>query len=423
MTEDFLYYIWQYRLFQGDLTTRENEAVVLIDTGTRNDGSGPDFFNARIKIGNTEWAGNVEMHIRASDWYRHGHEKDKAYDSVILHLVYDCDEAVRNSKGEVLPCIELRNKIDEALYYRYRKLIATREWIACAPQLKDVPDLIVYSWLDRLLAERLERKADYIEGFLQASKGHWETAFYYALARNFGFNVNADPFEQLARSLPLEVLAKNRDSLLKLEALLFGQAGLLNPKLKDEYAQELNREYEFLKKKYSLEPVAAYQWKFMRLRPVNFPTIRIAQFAQLIYKSTHLLSKILETENLESLKEFFRLGTSEYWVNHYTFGKKSKAREKQFGARSFDLVLINTIVPFLFVYAQHQKNENLKARALNFLGRTPAEQNSIIRRFAESGIKCQNAAQSQALLRLRNDYCKYLKCLDCAIGNRLIRKS
>ena len=423
MTEDFLYYLWQYRLLDNPLETQSGEEVIIIDTGTRNEASGPDFFNARIKIGTTEWAGNVEMHVRASDWFKHGHAHDKAYDSVILHVVHECDAEVRNSGGELIPCMELRGHYDEALFFRYRKLLSTRDWIACAPQLRDVPDLIVYAWLDRLLAERLQRKTEYIEGFLQSSNGHWETAFYYALARNFGFNVNADPFEQLARSIPLEVLAKNRDSLLKIEALLFGQAGLLNPKLKDEYARELYTEYDFLRKKYKLSPVQAFQWKFMRLRPVNFPTIRIAQFAQLIYKSTHLLSKIMETENLESLKKFFLLGTSEYWVNHYTFGKKAKAREKQFGARSFDLILINTIVPFLFVYARHQKDEELKARALNFLSRTAAEQNSIVKRFADSGISCQNAAQTQALLTLKNDYCKYLKCLDCAIGNRLIRNN
>ena len=422
MTEDFLYYIWQYRLMNGDLETTQGEPIVIIDLGQRNEDSGPDFFNARIKIGNTEWAGNVEMHTRSSDWMRHNHNQDANYDSVILHVVYECDAMIENAMGEVIPCMELKGKIDEKLYFRYRNLIGSHDWIACAPQLNTVPDLILYSWLDRLLAERLERKTDYIESFLKSSKGNWETAFYYALARNFGFNVNAEPFEQLARSIPLEVLAKNRDSLFKIEALLFGQSGMLNARLKDDYSQRLVKEYGFLKKKYSLDPIAGYQWKFMRLRPGNFPSIRIAQFAQLIYKSSHLLSKIVKTEKLQQLKEFFQLEASAYWDEHYSFGKKSKSKTKRMGESSFDLILINTLVPFLFVYANHQNNSELRERALNFLTQTKAEQNSIVKRYKETGITANNAAQSQALLTLKNDYCKYLKCLDCAIGNRLIRK-
>ena len=422
MNEDFLYYLWQFKLFDGDVETVSGESIRLIDMGQRNDDSGPDFFNARIKIGNTEWAGNVEMHTKSSDWIKHNHQKDTNYDSVILHVVYDCDMLIKNATNEEIPCLELKGKIDEKLYFRYRNLIASRDWIACSPQLNEVPDLILYSWLDRLLAERLERKSEYIEGFLQSSKGNWETAFYYALARNFGFNVNGDPFEQLARSIPLEVLAKNRDSLFKIEALIFGQSGMLNARLKDDYSQKLIKEYEFLKKKYQLEPIAGYQWKFMRLRPGNFPSVRIAQFAQLIFKSTHLLSKIVKTEKLSQLKEFFSLEASEYWDLHYSFGKKSKAKVKRMGESSFDLILINTLVPFLFVYSNHQQNSELRERALSFMNQTKAEQNSIVKRFKETGITANNAAQSQALLTLKNDYCKYLKCLDCAVGNRLIRK-
>jgi len=422
MNEDFLYYVWQFKLFDNDLKTVSGAPIRLIDMGQRNEGSGPDFFNARIKIGNTEWAGNVEMHTKSSDWIKHKHQNDPNYDSVILHVVYECDMMIKNAADEEIPCVELRGRIDEKLFFRYRNLIASRHWVACAPQLNKVPDLIIYSWLDRMLAERLERKTDYIEAFLQASKGNWETAFYYALARNFGFNVNGDPFEQLARSIPLDVLAKNRDRLFKIEALLFGQSGMLNPRLKDEYSQRLILEYEFLSNKYHLKPIAGYQWKFMRLRPGNFPSIRIAQFARLIFKSTHLLSKIIKTEKLSQLKEFFQLEASEYWTEHYSFGKKSKSKVKRMGDRSFDLILINTLVPFLFVYANHQKDEELRERALNFLSQTKAEQNSIIKRFRETGISANNAGQSQALLTLKEDYCKYMKCLDCAIGNHLIRK-
>lgn len=423
MTEDFLYYLWQYRLINLDVETQGQESITVIEVGQQNTDSGPDFFNARIKIGDTEWAGNVEMHVKSSDWMRHQHDSDANYDSVILHVVYECDMSIRNATNEVIPCLELRGKIDEKLYFRYRTLIGGRDWVACSSQLHEVPDLIVYSWLDRLLAERLERKADYIEGFLDYSNGNWETAFYYALARNFGFNVNAEPFEQLARSIPLEILGKNKDQLIKIEALLFGQSGLLNPRLKDEYTQELISDYDYMRKKYKLEPIAGYQWKFMRLRPGNFPSIRIAHFAQLIYQSSHLLSKIVEADKLSNLKKLFALEASEYWNSHYSFGKKSKNLVKRLGDSSFDLLLINTIVPFLFVYANHQRNDKLRERALNYLSQTKAEQNSIIKRFNENGIKAHNAGQSQALLCLKNDYCKYLKCLECAIGNKLIRKS
>lgn len=421
MNEEFLYYLWSLKLLQGDLTTIDGQSVKIINPGIRNEDSGPDFFNARIKIDDTEWAGNVEMHTSSSEWLKHGHQHDKAYDAVILHVVDNADIQIVNSHGEEIPTLSIRGFYPEGIYYRYKKLTSSRDWIPCAGNIKEVNDLVVYNWLERVLVERLERKADFIEEILKESENHWEEAFYISLARSFGFNTNSQPFEQLARTLPSIVLNKHKDNLFQIEALLFGQAGLLNPKLQDEYSLALLNEFNFLSKKYNLVPVKSWAWKFMRMRPVNFPTIRIAQFAQLIINSGHLLSKIIEITKLEKLKELFDIHVDGYWKTHYTFGNISKDKGKSLGSDAFDLLLINTIIPFLYVYGKRNSNQELIDRALLFLQQTKAESNGIIRRWSSSGIKSNNAGHSQALLTLKNEYCTNIKCLECAIGNSILR--
>jgi len=421
MTEDFLYYIWQYKNYKQALQTVDGKDITVLDVGIRNSDSGPDFSAAKVKIGDTIWHGNIEMHIKSSDWIKHGHDTDEAYDSVILHFVYENDMDITTVGGNNLEVVEIKGNIKDGQYARYKELIGGRSWISCANQIKRVNDLILYSWLDRLLIERLERKTEDIENSLKENNNNWEQTFYIHLARNFGFNTNADAFEQLARKTPIEVLARYKDDVFQLEALLFGQSSLLNPSLNDKYSKELINEYSFLKRKHNLEGVYSYQWKFLRMRPVNFPSIRISQFASLINKSSHLFSLIIEFKKLGELRELFNLSPSEYWNNHYVFGKKAKEIKKTFGDSSFDLILINTIVPFLFVYANHSGDEVLKQRALMFLQHTKAENNSIIKRFAQDGLIAHNAAQSQALLELKNNYCKYQKCLQCAIGLQLIR--
>jgi len=283
MPEEFIYYLWSLRLLKEPLQTTDEQLVKVIEVGERNEDSGPDFFNARVKIGNTEWAGNVEMHVKASDWMRHGHDSDKSYDSVILHVVLDADMDITNRHGEVIPTLSVRGLYPESVFARYRILLSSRDWIPCAGNISEVSDVVIFNWIDRVLIERLERKTAYFEEILEDTLGNWEETFYITLARNFGFKTNAQPFEMLARSLPLNILAKHKDSLFQLEALLYGQAGLLNERLKDSYSQELLHEYKFLQNKYGLEYIRAYNWKFMRMRPVNFPTIRIAEFAQLIF--------------------------------------------------------------------------------------------------------------------------------------------
>lgn len=421
MVEDFLYYVWQYKIYSFPLYTVDGKELSIIKAGYRNMNSGPDFAEAIIQIGDTQWAGSIEMHVKSSDWIKHGHTNNAAYDSVILHVVYEHDMEIETSGGNMLDVLELKGKIIEGQYARYKNLISSANWISCSSQISQVNDITIYSWLDRLLVERLESKTEYIENLLVEYSNNWEQVFYIALARNFGFNTNSAPFEQLAKSTPIEVLARYKDNIFQIEALLYGQADLLNSKLKDSYVQELWEEYQFLKKKHKLNSLFSYQWKFMRMRPVNFPTIRIAQFAQLIHQSSHLFSIFLQTEKLSDLQKFFDLNVSEYWKEHYVFGKKTKFMEKAFGKSSFDLLLINTLVPFLFVYANHSTSEVLKSRALMFLQHTKAENNSIVKRFSQEGIQAHHAAHSQALIELKNSYCTNLRCLNCAIGLQIIK--
>ncbi|MBN2746103.1 MAG: DUF2851 family protein [Bacteroidales bacterium] len=420
IAEDFLYYLWSLKLLRGDLSTTDGQIVSIIQPGMRNYDSGPDFFNARIKIGETEWAGNVEMHVSSSDWIKHGHQTDKAYDSVILHVVYHADMVIRNSYNEEIPTLSVQGHFPERILYRYQQLIGAREWIPCATNLKQVSDLVIYSWLDRVLVERLQRKTDFIFQILNETNNDWQEAFYITLARSFGFNTNNQPFEQLARVLPLKIITKHSDSLFQVEALLYGQAGLLNQRIKDDYLQDLLREYLFLSNKYKLQAVQSWAWKFMRMRPVNFPTIRISQFAKLITKDGHLLSKVIEVEKLQHLRELFEVDVSDYWLTHYSFGKPSKSKSKSLGVDSFDLILINTIVPFLYLYGIHQNDAKISERAMIYLQQTKPEKNGVVRRWNSSGVNAANAAQSQALLTLKNDYCTHIKCLDCAIGNAIL---
>jgi hypothetical protein len=422
MTEDFLHYVWQYKNYLQPIETTQGEEIIVLDAGMLNTGAGPDFSSAKVRIGDKVWVGNVELHLKSSDWLRHGHNTDPSYDSVVLHVVYEHDVDIVTAGGNTLDVLELKSRLKDSQYHKYKSLLGSHAWIPCSSQLTEIQDITIYAWLDRLLIERLEQKVAHIEELLQATKTNWEEAFYWSLARNFGFNTNADAFEQLAQSTPIEVLARYKDNLFQLEALLFGQANLLNGRLKDEYVNDLIMEYEFLKQKHKLTPISGHLWKFLRMRPVNFPTVRLAQFAQLVYQSSHLFSVIIQTERLVDLRKFFDLNPSAYWEEHFVFGKKTKKRTKALGQSSFDLILINTIVPYLFVYGHHQQKEHLKDRALMFLQHTKAENNSIVQRFAQEGIHAHNAGHSQALLQLKKSYCSQQKCLQCAIGLQVIKQ-
>ncbi len=423
MNEDFLHYVWKYKLLdQISLKTTQGENIEIIKQGEHNLDAGPDFFNAQIKINNTIWAGNIEIHLKSSDWDTHVHQNNSAYNNVILHVVLNHDKEIQNQKGNSIPTLELKFRILPNIITNYEFLKKQKTKIPCAYGISEVNEITIASWLERMLYERLETKTSEIKHQLQLSKNNWEETFYFFLAKNFGFKVNAEPFYLLAKSLNINTLSKHKNNLIQIESLLFGQAGMLQKSLKDEYFKTLQNEYTFLSHKYKLIPIATDTWKFMRMRPKNFPTIRIAQFAQLVFKSSSLFSKILDSKNIDELRKLFEVQASEYWDSHYQFGKTSSKSKKDLGEQSFQNVLINTIVPFLFLYGKEKQDEIYIERAINLLECIEPEQNKIIASFDELNIKAKNAGDTQSLIQLNNNYCKFKKCLNCAIGNHLMSK-
>ena len=420
MKEEFLQFIWKYGLFnKNDLKTTDGKSVEIISKGQSNSDSGPDFFNAKIRIGETIWAGNIEIHQKSSHWFQHRHDTDAAYDNVILHVVEMHDKQVQVKNHEI-PTLVLRYP-DEILE-NYENLLRSKQWIACENQLPKVDPFILRFWFSSLMIERLESKTGDILAILEQNKNNWNETFYQLLARNFGMKTNALPFEMLAKSLPLQILSKHKNDLFQIEALLFGQSGLLNEALLgDDYFLALRNEYSYLYKKYNLSGIEAHLWKFMRLRPINFPTVRIAQLAMLIHRSSALFSHILETESPEELRKLFDVRASEYWDTHYRFNKTStEDQPKVLGETAFNNLVINTIVPMLFVYGDQHLDQAMKDRALSLLEKLVPEENQIIRKWNESGIESRSAFETQALLQLKNNYCDAKRCLNCQLGAKII---
>ncbi len=418
MEEKILYFLWKYKLYKNPTLTETGDYFEVINQGIQNHDSGADFINAKIKIGATLWAGNVEIHLKSSDWYVHNHHKDEAYNNVILHVVLQNDKETINQKNEKVPVFEL--KPDEKLYEKYKELVKGSHELSCSTDLHLLDNFRLKFWLNNVLFERLAEKTEVIKQKLYANKNHWEETFYQILARNFGFKLNAEPFERLAASLPLKYLAKHHDNLLQIEALLFGQAGFLLEDSSEAYHQSLKREYEHLAKKFGLKPIEKHNWKFLRTRPGNFPTLRIAQFAKLIYLSSSLFSKILDAKTIDDVKNLFSVKLSGFWENHYTFDKFSPKKEKVLGANSLDNILINTVVPFLFLYGETKDQQALKDKAIYWLENIKAENNKIIRLWKAAGVKVPNAFFSQAIIQQTNNYCKHGKCLDCGIGAEIL---
>jgi hypothetical protein len=429
MTEEFLWYIWKLRLFDAiDLKTTDGESIYIIKPGEHNTDSGPDFFNARIRINSTEWAGNVEVHTNASDWHKHKHTLDKVYDNIILHVVHEEDLKLSRKDGELIPTLELKNRIPESVYGKYLQIRSGKDWIPCGKQIASVDKFILNNWLDRLLVERLERKSTEITDSLKQNKSNWEETFYQVLARSFGHKINSEPFGLLAKSLPVSILGKHKNSLSQIEALLFGQAGMLEiaPTLKggkkqDAFFLELQKEFKFLKQKFNLIPVESSLWKFMRLHPPNFPTIRISQFANLTFSSSHLFSKTLEVDSADQLIQLLQTETSDYWQTHYRFDKITPKKKKKLGADTINTIIINTIVPFLFIYGKERSEEKFCDQALSFLEKLESEKNSIVSKWNSIGITVKNAYETQALLQLKNEYCSKKKCLQCGVGSALLK--
>ena len=420
MTEDFLHYLWKFRLEGEELRTVEGEELVIISPGEHNPDAGPDFLNARINLGGTIWAGNVELHVRSSDWRRHRHEKDPVYDNVILHAVYDHDLEIRRKNGELIPALELRNKCGSETYETYNYFVNNHLWVPCALRLREVKKIVMDDWLTSLSVARLERKCTELDKLLEYNHGDWHQSFFEALSSTLGFRINKQPFELMARQTPIHCLLKHKDQLFQVEAMLFGQAGLLDGRYRDNYPKKLKKEYLHLKNKFSFEPVPGHLWKFLRIRPNNFPTIRLAQMAMLIHVHYNLIGEILETHEPDKLRDIFTLGVSDYWKTHYYFDRPSSSRGKSMSSSTISLIMINNVIPFLFLYGKLKNQPGMQEMALRMLGDILPESNSITRGFANFGIIAENAADSQALLELKNCYCDRKRCLQCRIGLELI---
>ncbi|MBO6027281.1 MAG: DUF2851 family protein [Bacteroidales bacterium] len=416
MKEAFLYYLWENRLLTGTLTTSGEQPVQIINPGYRNTNSGPDFLEAKIKIGAQLWAGHVEIHVKTSDWNRHGHQLDKAYGNVVLHVVYEHDTTVNG-----IPVLELKGHFDETLYAHYERLIASQHWIACERNLEQVSPFVKLTCLDRMAVERLEEKSHVVTKLLETNKFDWEDTLYRLLLRYFGLKVNNEAFEYLANLVPFKTLLKHADNLVQVEAMLLGCAGFLDLESDEDYIQLLKREFAVMRAKFNLLTMPVERWKFMRMRPVNFPTVRLAQLAQMIHQHGCLFSKIKEAENVAEAKQLFDVKASAYWDTHYRFSVDGPARPKHLGEATADVLMINAVVPLLFCYGKFHKEERYCEKALRFLEDIDAEDNSIIRSFAGSGVTASNAMQTQALLHLYNMFCKRKRCLECQIGNVLVR--
>ncbi len=422
MRELFISYLWENRLLFKDLATTEGENVTVLHPGYLNTDSGPDFQNARIRIGETLWAGNVEVHVFASDWDVHGHQTDSAFDNVILHLVFEEDRVIKASNNRRLPTLEIKHRFDQNILQRYEQFLNSRKWIPCEKHIHEIQRFTLLSWLDRMIAEKLEAKTALIERILQQTQSDWEETFYRRLMMNLGLKVNESAFEQLAIHLPFRLLLQYSHELIMLEALLFGAGGLLTGR-GDAYEQELYQHWQFLQKKHNLLAMKAEAWRFMRLRPGNFPTLRLAQLAMMINKHERLFSKVIDAVNAEEVKTLFMVGTSSYWKTHYRFNEISAEKSKHLGEQTAALLVLNSVVQLLFIYGKHTQKEELSDKALQILEALRPEDNSILKRFESLGLVAVNALQSQALLYLKSHYCDVKRCLECRIGKILIDQS
>ncbi|HLO61313.1 MAG TPA: DUF2851 family protein [Bacteroidales bacterium] len=422
MTEDFLHFIWKYGLFDRDSMisdTGENVSVTVL--GEHNADAGPDFLNARVKIGDTIWAGNVEIHLRSSDWNLHKHKTDKAYDNVVLHVVHHYDQPVARSTNEPVPTVIL--KFDERLYDNYCSLLNQKKTVLCQDKIRAVDPLIIDVWLNSLVIERLQQKTEYLSSLMMQLKNNWEEVFYINLARSFGFGLNSLPFELMARSLPLTYLLRHRDNALQCEALILGQAGFLEEAvLFSDYYSQLRNEYIHLKKKFNLKPIEKHMWKFLRLRPVNFPTIRLAQFANLIHNTENLFSAFMSCTRVDEICNLLHARASIFWDTHYSFDTLSRKQEKNLGAEAANTIIINALMPFLFIYGKQTGRDEIKERAVTWLMQMPAENNRITGRWEDSGVRASSAFYSQGLIQLSNSYCAKKRCLACSIGIQVVKK-
>ncbi len=416
MTERLLQYIWQFQYYNAkELTSKEGEAIQILHPGMYNTNQGPDFINAKIKIDNTIWAGSIELHTKSSDWKNHKHSNDINYKNVVLHVVWEQDIELDLPFSTLL----LQDKVSKLLLQKYEELMNASSFIPCENGISEIKDFTWQAWKERLLIDRLELKTKQVLGFHNQTNHHWEETLWWMLARNFGAKINSDAFEKIAQSIPLNILAKHKGQIHQLEALLFGQTGLLETEFNDAYPILLKKEYQFLKVKYKLKTIEAPVY-FLRMRPSNFPTIRLAQLAMLVHDSLHLFSKIKETKSLTVIRYLLNITANDYWHYHYVFDEPSDYKQKKLGTQMIDNIIINTFIPILFAYGHHQDEDQYKTKALSWLEEIRAEKNTITKGFESLNLDNKTSFDSQAFIQLKNEFCDKKRCLDCSIGNKLL---
>ncbi len=420
MNERLLQFIWQFRYYSRQpLQLSGGEELEVIHPGLYNTNQGPDFLEAKIRIGKTLWVGHVELHVKTSDWYKHAHQHDRNYDNVILHVVWENDMPY---KTHAVPIFELCHRVPKMLLQHYEDWMNSQSYIPCGNLASQVDEIIWITWKERLLVERLQRKSAVIFSCQLENQHHWDETCWWMLARNFGIVVNSEAFESVARSLPVTLLAKHKNQLHQLEALLLGQAGLLNDKFHSHYPIMLQKEYNFLKAKYGLHPVRE-SIHFLRMRPSAFPTVRLAQLAMLVHTSGHLFSTLREATSLNEIKKLFTITANDFWHYHYNFSESAVYKPKKMGEQMIDNIIVNTVVPLLFSYGHLHKEEEYTERAMQWLRELASEKNTITFGFSQLCVANKNAFDSQALKELKTNYCDKRRCLDCAVGNALLKKS
>ena len=421
MKEDFLHHVWQHKKFAvTQLQTTTGESIQILHSGQYLQLAGPDFFNAHIIIGNQKWAGNIEIHLKSSDWYLHNHEKDANYDSVILHVVWEHDTPIFRKDNLEIPTLELRNYVALTDVHKYQSLITQKSWIYCENDIQKVDDFIFKNWQERLYFERLERKSSEIARLLKESNNDWEAVLFCLLAKNFGLNTNGALFLNMAKSIPFSVIRKESFAIENLEALFFGQANMLQTNFQDSYPNKLQHDYNYLCHKYTISIRVFDKVEFFKHRPDNFPTIRLAQLAALYHKEHNLFSKIVNVSSITEIYTLFQIEVNDYWETHYNFDKKSVAKKKKMSHSFIDLIVMNTLIPVRFAYEQSLHKESTQ-EIIELTTALQPEKNIIIDKFAAIGILAENAFQSQSLLQLKNEYCDAKKCLQCAIGTFLLK--
>jgi hypothetical protein len=421
MTEDYLHYIWKHRLFEtNELKTVNGEPITIIHSGNHNKNSGPDFLEGKIKIGEQLWAGHVELHTYSSDWQKHNHQSDKAYNNVILHVVYADEGTALREDGTQIPTLELKGLFDEMGYWRYEQFVSAKRFLACGEQVKSVDDIHIATMLDRVLVERLEEKSAFVQQVFESTNNDWSETFYRMLMYSFGLKINAEAMLHLAECLPLSVLRKHTGNHFQVEALLFGCAGFLEGD--DEFQRTLKKEFAFLQAKYNLQLLAKEEFKFSRLRPMGFATVRLAQLAGILSKTPDIFRVAIGVEKPAQILELLATETSAYWQNHFTFGKESTEQEKPVSATLANQVMINAVVPTLFLYATLKNETETRFRVIDWLRELKAEQNQVVKNYAQTGFNANSAFDSQALLQLYKNYCQQRKCLSCAVGVKLLKQ-